>query len=82
MQEAILIRGRLTGPKSVESDEPVTDLEAEIEVIVRSGHTVGQGSQLGLGLLRNIPTGTRSRQEIDRQLNDERESWGECWTNM
>ena len=36
MQDAIVIRGRLTGPRSVELDEAVSDLEAQVEVIVRS----------------------------------------------
>ena len=35
MGNAILIKGRLTDPPSVELDEPVADVTAEVEVILQ-----------------------------------------------
>jgi len=78
MQDAIVIRGRLTGPRSVELDEAVSDLEAQVEVIVRSSdRNAQQKGEDVLDLLRRIPPGTRSRDDIDSQIREEREAWGE-----
>lgn len=75
MQNAVVIRGRLTGPRSVELDEPVDDLQREVEVIVRGKKSASLGGDAGLELLRRLPSGTRSREDIDRQIREERESW-------
>ena len=80
MQKEIVIRGRLTAPTHVELDKPVTDLTANVEVTVRvSAADDGAGSQLDelLEFLRNLPPGTRSREDIDRQVREERDAWGD-----
>lgn len=75
MQNAIVISGRLTGPKNVELDEPVADLQAKVEVILRPARAVS-GREPGLGeFLRGLPVGTRNREEIDRQVRQERTAW-------
>jgi hypothetical protein len=75
MEKAILVTGRLTGPRSVELDEPVAGVTGEVEVILRprvNGSTEDQGvSQF----LRSLPPGTRSRQDMDQQLREERTGW-------
>lgn len=38
MRNAIVISGRLVGPRNVQLDESVTDLHAHVEVIVRSDY--------------------------------------------
>ena len=78
MQKALVIKGRLTGPRSVELDQPVTGAKAEVEVLVQplnatpapNGETISQ-------FLRRLPAGKRSKQDIDRQVQDERGSWGD-----
>ena len=35
MQRAIVVRGRLKGPRLIELDEPVEGVEAEVEVVLR-----------------------------------------------
>ena len=75
MQNAIVISGRLTGPRSVELDEPVADLHAEVEVILRPGHGPAVGGSSVGEFLRGLPLGKRSRQEIDQQLHQERAAW-------
>lgn len=78
MEHALVVRGRLTGPTSVELDEPVSASGAEVEVIVRGGSEVNHsGGEDILDLLRRIPPGTRSKEDIDRQIREERDSWGE-----
>ena len=78
MQEAILIRGRLISPTSVELAEPVADLKADVEVIVRTSAAAAPNqAERAVAFLRNLPPGSRSKEDIDRQLREERESWGE-----
>lgn len=78
MQEAILVRGRLIGPTNVELAEPVADLKAEVEVIIRtSTRHPENNAERAMAFLRSLPPGTRSKEDIDRQVREERESWGD-----
>ncbi len=75
MQNAILVTGRLTGPRSVELDEPVTDVTGEVEVILRPRTGTRISDQTVSQFLRGLPPGTRSREEMDEQLRKERACW-------
>jgi hypothetical protein len=75
MQNAIVITGRLIGPMSVELDEPVSNATGNVEVIVR-GVTAASEETVS-EFLRRLPAGTRSKEDIDRQMRDERDAWGE-----
>jgi len=76
MPNAIVINGRLVGPRNVELDEPVTDLTAEVEVIVRSrAQSAPSVNETIVQFLDRLPPGTRTRQEIDQQLDCERDAW-------
>ena len=78
MQEAILIRGRLIGPTNVELAEPVADLEAEVEVIVRtSPAATANNAKRAIAFLRSLPPGNRTKEDIDLQIREEREGWGD-----
>jgi len=78
MDNALVIKGRLTGPRSVELEEPVTGAKAEVEVLIHpltatpvaNGETVAQ-------FLRRLPPGKLTKQQIDKQVQDERGSWGD-----
>jgi len=78
MENELVIKGRLTGPKSVELDQPVTGAKTEVEVVIHplptapgvNGETVSQ-------FLRRLPPGKLTKQEIDNQVQDERGSWGD-----
>jgi len=78
MQNALVIKGRLTGPKSVELEQAVTGAQAEVEVLIHplsctpleNGETISQ-------FLRRLPPGKLSKQQIDKQMQDERASWGD-----
>ena len=75
MNEATVIKGRLTGPKSVELDQPVTGAQPEVEVVIHplganpptNGETVSQ-------FLRRLPAGKLTKQQIDKQLYESREA--------
>ena len=75
MANAIVINGRLAGPRSVELDELVSDLNAQVEVIVRSRGQGGAAVESLAEFIRRLPPGTRTRQEIDDQLGRERDVW-------
>lgn len=75
MQNAIVISGRLVGPRNIQLDEPVTDLDAKVEVIVRSEHPQKLKDRNLAEFLIGLPSGTRSRGDIDEQLRSERAGW-------
>jgi len=78
MKDAVVIKGKLTGPKSVELEQPVTGAKTEVEVLVHplsdtaraNGETVSQ-------FLRRLPPGHLTRQQLDQQIQDERSAWGD-----
>lgn len=72
MTHAIIIKGRVTGPRSIEVDEPLH--AEEVEVIVRPRSQAGQDI---VEFLKGLPPGTRSKEDIDRQIREERSSWGD-----
>jgi hypothetical protein len=79
MQRAVVVRGRLVGPTTVELDEPVLnpDLLGTVEVVLRMPEDVTVGeTQTMIEFLKSLPPGVRSKEDIDRQLVDERASWG------
>ena len=75
MHNAIVISGRLMGPRTVQLDEPVTDLHARVEVIVRSDQIEQKSDQTLADFLKGLPVGVRSREDIDEQLKIERSGW-------
>lgn len=75
MQRAILVTGRITGPRSIELDEPVAGVTGEVEVILRPRANGSAQGQSVSEFLRNLSPGTRSREEIDQQLREQRADW-------
>lgn len=78
MQNSVVIKGKLIGPRNVELDQPVSGAKAEVEVVVHplsappaaNGETISQ-------FLRRLPAGNRTKQDIDEQVREERGSWGD-----
>ena len=78
MQRAIIVRGRLSGRSRIDLDEPVDELTGEVEVVVRPiERTEATPKQDIFEFLRSLPPGTRSKEDIDRQIAEERDSWGD-----
>jgi hypothetical protein len=75
MQGVRFIKGKLVGPKSVELDEPVSGTRSDVEVIVRTSESMG-GEEAISEFLRQLPPGKRTKDEIDKQIQEERDSWG------
>jgi hypothetical protein len=78
MERAIVVRGRLANTRRIELDEPVTELEGSVEVVLRRVPSEGEGQEEDIfDFIAKLPPGTRSKQDIDRQIREERESWGD-----
>jgi hypothetical protein len=67
----------VVGPTTVELVEQVPPTETEAEVVVPVGDEVaGDRRESVVEYLRRLPVGMRTKEEIDRQLREEREAWG------
>jgi len=78
MERAVVVRGRLTDAQHIELDEPVTDLDGPVDVVLRripSG-TADQDEDI-FDFIARLPPGTRTKEEIDQQLREERNGWGD-----
>jgi hypothetical protein len=76
--ERTVVKGRLIGPRNVELDQPVAGVEAEVEVTIRplAASSGGNGESV-FQYLSRLPAGNRTKDEIDQQVRDERNSWGD-----
>ncbi len=81
MERAIIVHGRIAAPRRIELDEPVTELQGEVEVVLRpSPRTIvadENKSERMLDFLAGLSAGTRSKEDIDRQIHEERVDWGD-----
>ena len=78
MERAFIVRGRLNGRTRIDLEEPVDEVTGQVEVFVRlvaPGHA--QPEQDIFDFLRSLPPGTRSKEDIDRQIAEERDSGGD-----
>ncbi len=72
MSRTVVIKGRVVGPNTVELDEPLPERTREVRVLASVGDKLpGKLSDY----LRSLPPGTRSKEDIDRQIHEERNSW-------
>jgi hypothetical protein len=76
MVHAVVVKGHLVGPSSVELDEPIDAGAREVEVIVRMPERTHDVNDSLAAFLRTLPAGTRSKADIDQQIQEERDSWG------
>ena len=77
MERGVVVRGRLHG-RHIDLDEPVDQLEGEVEVTVRPVASESTKTVESIfDFIRSLPPGTRTKQDIDRQIAEERDSWGD-----
>jgi len=74
MERGVVVRGRLRG-RRIDLDEPVDQLDGEVEVTVRSIASPHRTVTDMLAVLATFPPGTRSKEDVDRQIAEERASW-------
>jgi hypothetical protein len=78
MEKVIVVRGKLSDPLHIELAEPISELHGEVEVAIRS--MVSPRPQFGQDIfdfIAHLSPGTRSKEDIDRQIQEERDSWGD-----
>jgi hypothetical protein len=83
MEAALIVRGKISNSRHIELDEAVPGLDGEVEVVLRRVATPEQATpeQRGMvdvfALIAASSPGTRSKADIDRQIAEERGSWGD-----
>ena len=78
MRRAIIIRGKLADSQHIELAEPVDEMQGDVEVTLRA--VVDEDEGVGKDIFEHIaslPPGNRTKEDIDRQIADERASWGD-----
>jgi hypothetical protein len=73
MERGVVVRGLLHG-RHIELEEDVVELEGEVEVFVRSAAPTPRPPDV-LDVIAAMPPGTRTKDEIDRQLAEDRAGW-------
>ncbi len=77
METALILRGRLSNSRHIELDEPVPGVDGEVEVVLRRVAISGGPTTVDVfDLIAAGVPGARSKEDIDRQIADERGSWG------
>jgi hypothetical protein len=78
MEKAIVVRGKLSDPLHIELAEPVTELQGEVEIVVRPVPSSRTHLHRDIfDFIASLPPGTRSKEDIDRQVQEERDTWGD-----
>jgi hypothetical protein len=74
MSRTVVMRGRITGAKTVELDQPVPAEVTNVEVVLHVHEPPGNAQEL-LDFLASLPPGSRSKEDIDRQIEEDRNAW-------
>lgn len=77
MQKAIVVKGRLINQRTIPLDEPVSEMTGEVEVILRP--VIRDQSDVSETLsawFHRLPAGMRTKEDMDGQIREERDSWG------
>ena len=61
--------------RPVKALDDVEEIDGEVEVVVRPATGTTPRAPDVLDVIAALPPGSRSKQDIDRQLRDERASW-------
>jgi hypothetical protein len=75
MSRIVVIKARVVGRSTVELEEPLPERTRRVEVRAElpdeSTHRPGKLSDY----LRSLPPGTRTKEDIDQQIREERDGW-------
>ena len=79
MERAVILKGRVTDDRHIELDESLGDLKGTVEVTLRSVPTAEEEPEDILDFIARLPGGTRTKEDIDHQIREERDSWKRPW---
>lgn len=74
MERGVVVRGRLHG-RRIDLDDPVDEPDGEVEVVVRAVAESHPTVADMLKLVATFPSGARTKDDIDRQIADDRAGW-------
>lgn len=81
MPRTILVRGRMNGPRRIDLDEAVDELAGAVEIEVRPLRLAepreAPARRKLLEVIRSLPPGTQSTDDLARQLVELGASWGD-----
>lgn len=78
MERTVIVNGRVTDDRHIELDEPVTGLRGAVQVVLRHRTPPpAKQAESVFDVIARLAGGTRSKENIDRQVREERESWGD-----
>ena len=78
MQQAYVVRGRVSDATHIELDEPVAELGCEVQVLILGPAKAKPGKNMNVfDFIRTLKPGTRTKADIDQQVRDERDQWGD-----
>mgnify|MGYP000706102052 CR=1 FL=1 len=73
MAQTRVLPGHVVGETTVRVDQPIPGDTAEVEVVL---HLRKSGKLGSVGeYVRQLPPGERTKEDIDRQIREERDSW-------
>lgn len=72
---AIIARRKLSDPKHIELAEPVNQIRGEVEVLIRQ--LPSTPTEDVFDVIASLAPGSRSKADIDEQIQEERASWGD-----
>jgi hypothetical protein len=70
---SFITRGKLSDSRHIELSEPVTGVGEEVEVVIRP--LKPSSEQDVFDVIALLAAGSRTKNDIDRQIHDERVSW-------
>lgn len=75
MAHTVVLRGRVVGSTTVQVDEPIPRETTEVEVVLHLGEKPATRPMTIGEYVRQLPPGKRTKEDIDRQIREERDSW-------
>jgi len=75
MENAFIVKGKIEDQRHILLDEIFTNFSGKVEVIIRPLENKFQQDNF-FSVINSIESGNRSKESIDLQIIEERNSWG------
>ena len=75
MGDTLVIKGRVVNSTTVKVEEPLPERAIDVEVVVHLADSAQGQVQAMIDFLTSLPPGARTKEEIERQIEEERNSW-------
>jgi len=75
MSRTVVIKGHMVGPTTVQLEQPLPEQAREVEVRAELPDDPGRRRGRLSEFLRSLPPGTRTKEDVDQQVREERNSW-------